>query len=67
MVRAVWGPTLDTNNVMRSVATTLALMVPLHRAAPEVASFYQAILTMAHVQAKVPDVVSTCVDFVGIP
>ena len=59
MVRAVWGPTLEPNNFMRSV--------PLHRAAPEVASFYHAILTMAHVQAKVPDVVSTCVDFVGIP
>ena len=63
MVRAVWGPTLEPNNVMRSVATTLAFMVPLHRAAPEVASFYRVILTMAHVHAKVPDVVSTLWEF----
>ena len=63
MVRAVWGPTLQPNNVTRIVATTVALMVPLHRAAPEVASLYRAILTVAHVQAKVPDVVSTLWEF----
>ena len=48
---------------MRSVATTLALMVPLHRASPEVACLYHAILTMAQVHAQVPEVVSTLWQF----
>ena len=56
--RAVWGTALCPNNTMRSVACSLALLVPLHRAAPEMACLYHAVVTMAEVHKLFPEVVT---------
>lgn len=63
MVRAIWGPTLEPNNTMRSVAATLGLFVPLHVAAPHINCFYQAVICMAHVQVQLPAIARSLWEF----
>ena len=63
MVRAIWGPTLEPNNTMRSVAATLGLFVPLHVAAPHINCLYQAVICMAHVQVQLPAIARSLWEF----
>ena len=66
MTRAFWGPSLDVDNRMRSVAVTLCLMGPLHRTAPEVAQLYFGSLTLAGLLGSCASVVGgLIVTFLG--
>ena len=46
VVQAWWGPTLHAKNRMRSVALTLGVQAPLHRAAPEVVQCYGIFISL---------------------
>lgn len=56
---AFWGSHLNPNNTMRSVAVTLGLFVPLHRASPHIQYVYLTILALADLGHQAPYLLHT--------
>ena len=59
ITHAFWGSHLNPNNTMRSVAVTLGLFVPLHRASPHIQYVYLTILALADLGHQAPYLLHT--------